>query len=93
MASVTKMNQTEMNKLSSPFSFVKEMHISVHDGYVHIIAVVQSKSRPWMEHIVQAYVSKKGVVKASCDCEGFTFRKKCWHVQWLLSIINQDKFL
>ena len=92
MVSVTKMNQTETNKLSSPFSFVKEMHISVHDGYVHIVAVVQSKSRPWMAHVVQAYVSKKGV-KASCDCEGFTFRKKCWHVQWLLSIINQDKFL
>jgi len=30
------------------------------------------------------------IVKLSCDCEGFTFRKKCWHLYLLKGLIQTD---
>ena len=69
-------------------SDIAELRISVHEGYTHIVALVRSRSRPGLLHTAQAYVTPKGVYKVSCDCEGFTFRKKCWHTELLKKIVQ-----
>ena len=69
-------------------SDIVELRISVHEGYTHVLAVIRSRSRPGLLHTAQAYVTPQGVYKVSCDCEGFTFRKKCWHTELLKKLVQ-----
>ncbi|BAB66361.1 hypothetical protein STK_13100 [Sulfurisphaera tokodaii str. 7] len=53
-----------------------------------ISADIQSKSRKDVVHytrIVLDPLSLK-VVRSSCDCEGYTFKHKCWHIKLLEDI-------
>lgn len=90
MAVVISKAKTSSKSYQGSFSDIINMKISVHEGYVHIVSEIRSHSRPGLVHIAQVYVAPgKGVVKYSCDCEGFTFKKKCWHTQLLLSLVSQ----
>jgi len=31
------------------------------------------------------------IVKATCDCEGFTFRQHCWHIETLKQLEVSDE--
>ena len=33
------------------------------------------------------------ITKASCDCEGYTFRHNCWHIKTLEQMIKEDREL
>jgi hypothetical protein len=33
---------------------------------------------------------KNDVVKASCNCEGFTFKKECWHIKVLKEMVKDE---
>ncbi|WP_016731963.1 hypothetical protein [Saccharolobus islandicus] len=54
---------------------------------------IESKSRKGLLHytrIVLDPLSLK-VVKSSCDCEGYTFRHHCWHVEALKQLVASDE--
>ena len=68
------------------FSDLVNLRVSVHEGYTHLYAEFKSQTRAGLVHITQLFVTPNGVAKASCSCEGFTFRKKCKHVEFLKSI-------
>ncbi|QXJ30356.1 hypothetical protein [Saccharolobus shibatae] len=59
-----------------------------------VIAVdIESKSRKGLLHytrIVLDPLSLK-VEKATCDCEGYSFRRHCWHIETLKQLLNDIK--
>ncbi|ABP94315.1 MULTISPECIES: hypothetical protein [Metallosphaera] len=60
---------------------------------VIVSADIESKSRKDVVHytrIVLDPLSLK-VIKTSCDCEGYTFRRHCWHIETLKQLLNDTK--
>ncbi|ACP55419.1 hypothetical protein [Saccharolobus islandicus] len=75
-------------------SYVKRTSVfyTLGEGIV-VSADIQSKSRTNLTHytrIVLDPLSLK-VVKSSCDCEGYTFRHHCWHVEALKQLVASDE--
>ena len=81
---VTVQKAKSTPKLS--FADLVNLRVSTHEGYTHIVAEFRSQTRAGLVHITQLFVTPSGVTKASCSCEGYTFRKKCKHVEFLKSI-------
>jgi hypothetical protein len=78
------MAQTQQNK-----KYIQQVHITYTLGQgVIVSADFQSKSRPGITHYARIIIDPIDftVTKASCDCEGFTFKRKCWHIQTLKEI-------
>ncbi|QXJ27136.1 hypothetical protein J5U23_02918 [Saccharolobus shibatae B12] len=77
-----------------PKSMIKRTSVfyTLGEGII-ISADIQSKSRKDVVHytrIVLDPLSLK-VVKSSCDCEGYTFRRHCWHIETLKQLLNDIK--
>jgi hypothetical protein len=60
-----------------------------------VSADIQSKSRKDLTHYTRLVLDPltMKITKASCDCEGYTFRRNCWHLKTLEQMIKEDKEL
>ena len=60
---------------------------------VIVSADIESKSRPNLTHYTRLVIDPitMKVVKSSCDCEGYTFRRHCWHIETLKQLLNDAK--
>jgi len=67
------------------------VHFTLGEGIV-VSADVQSKTRRGLTHYTRIVLDPLNleVVKATCDCEGFTFRGKCWHIETLKQLIMSE---
>ena len=56
---------------------------------------VESKSRKGLLHYTRIVLDPltMKITKASCDCEGYTFRHNCWHIKTLEQMIKEDREL
>nr|WP_011229463.1 SWIM zinc finger family protein [Sulfolobus sp. NOB8H2]CAA09151.1 hypothetical protein [Sulfolobus sp. NOB8H2] len=75
-------------------SYVKRTSVFyvLSEGIV-VAGDIQSKSRANLVHYTRLVLDPitLKVTKASCDCEGFTFRGKCWHIETLKQLLNDTK--
>jgi len=57
-----------------------------------VSADIQSKSRKGLLHYTRIVLDPltMKITKASCDCEGYTFRHHCWHVKTLEQMIKEE---
>ncbi len=78
--------------LVSPKKCIKNVNVTHNSSGVIVSADVLSRSRAGLLHYTRIVIIPKTneIVKASCDCEGFTFRKKCWHLYLLKALINSE---
>lgn len=60
-------------------------HVRVtEDGGITALAWAMSESKPGVRHGVYVLLSPEGrIVRALCDCEGFIYRKRCKHIEWV----------
>jgi exosome complex RNA-binding protein Rrp4 len=60
-----------------------------HNGYVFVQAEVQSRSNPNEYHITKIKIDAetKGLSYSYCNCKGFEFRKRCYHVELLKDFV------
>ncbi|ACR42235.1 SWIM zinc finger family protein [Saccharolobus islandicus] len=76
-----------------PKSYVKRTSVfyTLGEGIV-VSADIQSKSRANLTHYTRIIVDPLSlkVVKSSCDCGGFTFRGKCWHIEALKQLASTE---
>jgi len=74
-------------------SYIKSVNVVPTSLGLIISADIRSKSRPGVTHYTRIVVDplKGEVVKASCSCEGFTFKKECWHIK-VLKEMAKDEF-
>jgi len=79
-----------------PKSYVKRLDVFyvLSEGII-VSADIQSKSRKDLTHYTRLVLDPltMKVAKASCDCEGYTFRGHCWHINALEQMIKEDKEL
>ena len=78
--------------LTSPKTYLKNVNVTRNSTGVIVSADISSRSRPGVVHYTRIVIDPKTneIVKASCDCEGFTFRKKCWHLYLLKALVNSE---
>jgi len=50
-------------------------------GREHIL--IESRSRPGQHHSLELVDEGKGFLEEACSCEGFQFRRQCWHTRLL----------
>jgi len=65
---------------------IKQVNITYTLGQgVIVSADIPSKSRKGLTHYTRLVIDPIDftVTNYSCDCEGFTFRGKCWHIETL----------
>ncbi|WP_048052711.1 hypothetical protein [Saccharolobus islandicus] len=58
-----------------------------------VSADIQSKSRKDLTHYTRLVLDPLtlNLVKYSCDCEGYTFRHHCWHIETLKQLVVSDE--
>jgi hypothetical protein len=78
----TKMVQTKI-----------DVHVTFNDQGIVISADIPSKSRPGLLHYTRIILDPDTLktIKATCDCEGWTYRGKCWHIKVLEQITCSDE--
>ena len=78
--------------LVNPRTYLKNVNVTHNSSGIIVSADVLSRSRAGLLHYTRIVINPKTneIVKASCDCEGFTFRKKCWHLYFLKALINSE---
>jgi hypothetical protein len=66
-------------------SYIKSINISDSSMGIIISGDIKSKSRPGISHYSRIIIDPMSnkIIKSSCDCEAFTFRKSCWHLELL----------
>ncbi|MCI4408456.1 MAG: hypothetical protein JHC26_05145 [Thermofilum sp.] len=86
------MTQVQKVKVSDLKSHVEKINITHTSHFIIVSADIRSRSRPWLTHYTRVIIDpiSNEIIKYSCDCEGFTFRKKCWHLQLLKEMISSD---
>jgi len=74
-------------------SYVKRLDIFyvLSEGIV-VTGDVESKSRKGLLHYTRIVLDPLTlkITGASCDCEGFTFRGKCWHIETLKQLASTE---
>jgi hypothetical protein len=70
--------------------FIKQIYVTYNGQGIIVSADIQSKSRPNITHYTRVIINpiSMRIYKASCDCEGFTHRRKCWHIEALKQEIS-----
>ncbi len=58
-----------------------------------VSADIQSKSREGLLHYTRLVMDPltMEIIRASCDCEGFVFKGRCWHIETLKQLIDSDQ--
>jgi len=71
---------------------LKRVNITHNSSGIIVSADIPSRSRPSLSHYTRLVIDPETneIIKYSCDCEGFTFRKKCWHLYLLKGLINSE---
>jgi hypothetical protein len=66
-------------------SYIKSINVFDSSMGVIISADINSKSRPGISHYSRIIIDPMNdkIIKSSCDCEAFSFRKSCWHLELL----------
>ena len=79
-------------KIATLKSYIKSINIFDSSMGIIISADIKSRSRAGIIHYTRIIVDPMNnkIIKASCDCEGFTFRKSCWHVQLLEYLVETE---
>ena len=74
-------------------SYVKRTSVfyTLGEGII-VSADIQSKSRKGLLHYTRIVLDPltMKITKASCDCEGYTFRHHCWHLKTLEQMIKEE---
>ncbi|BDC18245.1 hypothetical protein [Acidianus sp. HS-5] len=77
-----------------PKNPIKRLNVfyTLGEGII-VSADIQSRSRRDVIHYTRIVLDPLTLrtVKASCDCEGYTFRGHCWHIETLKQLINADE--
>ena len=77
-----------------PKSMIKRTSVfyTLGEGVI-VSADIESKSRPGLTHYTRIVLDPLTLktVKATCDCEGYTFKHKCWHIETLKQLLNDAK--
>ncbi|ADB87230.1 hypothetical protein [Saccharolobus islandicus] len=75
-------------------SYVKRLDVFyvLSEGVV-VAGDVESKSRKGLLHYTRIVLDPltMKITKASCDCEGYTFRHHCWHIETLKQLVVSDE--
>jgi len=73
-------------------SYIKSINVFDSSMGMIISADIKSKSRLGMIHYSRIIIDPMNnkILRASCSCEGFTFRKSCWHVELLEYLANTE---
>jgi hypothetical protein len=83
-----------MTLTKTPKSYVKRLDVfyTVAEGII-VSADIQSKSREGLLHYTRLVVDPltMKIIRASCDCEGFVFKGRCWHIETLKQLIDSDE--
>ncbi|QGA54557.1 hypothetical protein GFS03_08225 [Sulfolobus sp. E5-1-F] len=77
-----------------PKNPIKRLDVFYNFGEGIIVSAdIESKSRPNLTHYTRLVIDPLTLktVKASCDCEGYTFRRHCWHIETLKQLLNDAK--
>nr|WP_054846335.1 hypothetical protein [Sulfuracidifex tepidarius] len=77
-----------------PKSYVERTSVfyTLGEGIV-ISADIQSKSKANLVHYTRVVLDPltMKVMKSGCDCEGYTFRRHCWHIETLKQSVASDE--
>jgi hypothetical protein len=73
-------------------SYIKRLNIFYVSEGVIVSADIQSKSRANLLHYTRIVLDPLNlkVVRASCDCEGYTFKHYCWHIKVLENLAKNE---
>jgi SWIM zinc finger. len=65
-----------------------DVFYTLGEGIV-VSADIQSKSRKGLLHYTRIVLDPltMKITRASCDCEGYTFRGHCWHIETLKQLV------
>ncbi|MFP3202853.1 MAG: SWIM zinc finger family protein [Sulfolobus sp.] len=80
-------------KMVSQNPLIKNVYITYSIGLgVIVSADIQSKSRPNLTHYARVILNPLTleVTRETCDCEAFTYRRKCWHIKALEEAIKNE---
>jgi hypothetical protein len=66
-----------------------EMISTDHDGKIFVQAEVQSRSNPNEYHVTKVEIDAETneLSYSYCNCKGFEYRKKCYHVDLLKEFV------
>ncbi|MEM0252890.1 SWIM zinc finger family protein [Sulfolobus tengchongensis] len=74
-------------------SMIKRIDVfyTLGEGVI-VSADIESKSRPNLTHYTRLVIDPitMKVIKSSCDCEGYTFKHKCWHIRALEDLTSTE---
>lgn len=80
-------------KTQTPKNYIKKINVfyTLGEGVI-ISADIESKSRRNLLHYTRIVLDplSLNIAKYSCDCEGFTFKRKCWHIETLRELVNTE---
>jgi len=67
------------------------VHFNLGEGVV-ISADIESRSREGLMHYTRIILdpSTLEVIRATCSCEGYTFRMKCWHIESIREMTKEE---
>jgi hypothetical protein len=74
-------------------TYVKNINVFYNNEGVIVSADVPSRSRKNIIHYTRIILDPLDlkIIKETCSCEGYTFRKKCWHLKMLEQLISSDE--
>ncbi len=83
-AIIEKTLEEEEKKEKKIRNYLDDVEVKyMEDGTVLVIAQVESKSRPGLKHKTVIATQDDSILMKACDCEGFKYHKKCWHLAYL----------
>ncbi|WWQ61874.1 hypothetical protein V6M85_14080 (plasmid) [Sulfolobus tengchongensis] len=87
-------NMSAYHQIQIPKNPVRRINVfySLSEGVV-VAVDIESRSRKGLLHYTRVILDprSKRITNYSCDCEGFTFRRKCWHVEYVKETINRKE--
>jgi len=83
-----------MTSTQTPKSYIKRLDVfcTVGEGII-VSADIQSRSREGLLHYTRLILDPltMKIIRASCDCEGYTFRGHCLHIETLKQLVDSDE--
>jgi len=74
-------------------SYINNIEIRYGDDNAILFAFdIKSKSTPGLIHKTIIVIRDDVILMRNCDCKGFRYYKKCWHIQTGLNWINKHSF-
>jgi hypothetical protein len=79
-----------MAQTQNPF---KGIYVIPTPSQIIVSADIKSRSRHNLVHYTRVVLDPNTlkITTATCDCEGFTYRRSCWHIKALEQIVYSDE--